>query len=75
MGLKRHLKRTERQLLRPLGRLFRGRGRTRPEDGLLQERLERAERRLEALEALIREDLGLRYLQADTSQPEKKAAD
>lgn len=75
MGLKRHLKRAERQLLRPLGRLLRVRGRTRPQEALLLERLERAERRLEALEALIREDLGLRYLQADPPNPGKRAAD
>ncbi len=73
MGLKVYLKRAERRVLRPLGRLFR----KRPlapviADPEILERLARLERRTEALEAMVREDLGLRYLQADESrEPER----
>lgn len=65
MGLKVYVKRVERRFLRPIGRLFRTGRKAEPAGIALQERLAELERRLESLEAMVREDLGLRYLQLD----------
>jgi hypothetical protein len=59
------MKRAERRFLRPIGRLFRTRAKVEPAGAALQERLAELEQRLESLEAMVREDLGLRYSRLD----------
>ncbi|MGH7702585.1 MAG: hypothetical protein ACREMO_05800 [Gemmatimonadales bacterium] len=61
MGLRELGRRFERRYIRPVAQRIKGSG----------DRLALLERRVERLEALVREDLGLRYLELDAKERAK----